>query len=258
MTGSSDAAHASKIRLTIRIMTLVTAALFLLSSALNFGAKIPVGFAILSFSTPITSIGEFEVVIGLVLIVAAAFSRLYGYVGAYILALVGIAEGLLSPEVQGLARDLHETMLPFAIVGAALLALEGWNAYRSRASRSEVKVSRELVTPLQFFVGGLVTLGGLAYAAAGTYPIGTSLGLVHLAIGFVGLYGGYASLKRKAWSRDFLIAINGVTIAYSAFSETAAQVYSLLPPGINDSLIGTIIAIIASASIIYLLRKQER
>ena len=148
-------------------------------------------------------------------------------------------------------------MVPFAIVGVALVALEAWRAHRSGASKNE-KGRRELVTPLQFFVGALVILGGAAYAVAGTYPVGTLLGLVHLAVGFAGLYGGYAFLKRKTWARRFLIAINSVTIAYSAFSEGAAQIYSFLPPGINDSLIGTIIAIIVSGIIIFLLFKRDR
>src|SRR5271170_5404715 len=95
-------------RLMIRLMAVLTAAPFLLSAVLNFGARIPLGFAELSFSAPLTSTGEIEIVIGLALILSAAFSRLYGYGGAYLLALVGIVSGLLSSDVQGPARSLHE------------------------------------------------------------------------------------------------------------------------------------------------------
>jgi hypothetical protein len=246
----------SNIRQMVRVVTVVLAALFLVSCVLNFGAKIPLGFAQLSFSTPSTSIAEFEIVIGLVLLAAAAISRLYPYAGAYLLASVGIAEGLLSPSVQGFARNLHESMIPFAIGGWILLAVETRRAYKSRTT-SVGRTNRELVTALQFFDGALVTLGGLGYASSATYPVGTALGAVHLLVGLIGLFAGYAFLKREAYSRRLLLAINGATIAYSAFSESLAEVYALMTPGIDDALIGTIIAIVVSTTIIYLLASNK-
>jgi len=244
-------------RQAIRLFTALLAAQFLLSCALNFGAKIPLGFAQLSFSPPVTSIAEFEVVIGLVLLAAAAVSRLYPYAGAYILASVGIAEGLLSPGVQGVARNLHETMVPVAIVGWVLLAVEARSSFRSRDRTRVGKERRDLVTALQFFVGGLVILGGLGYASSATYPVGTALGLIHLVVGLVGLFAGYAFLKRKAWSAPFLVAINIVTIVYSAFSESAAEIFALMTPGIGDALIGTIVAIIVSSVIVYMVLSRQ-
>jgi hypothetical protein len=243
-------------RQAIRGATALLAGLFLLSSSLNFGAKIPLGVTTLNFSAPNTSIAEFEVVIGLVLLAAALVSRLYPYAGAYILATVGIAEGLLSPGVQGFARSLHETMVPVAIAGWALMAVETRTVLKSRAGRSGSGPRRELVTALQFFVGALVTLGGLGYANTAAYPVGTTLGLIHIVIGLVGLYAGYSFLKRRKGSARLLLWINGVTIVYSAFSEGAAEIYALMTPGIGDALIGTIIAIIVSAVIIYLVLRQ--
>ena len=240
-------------RLISRLVAVLTALVFFLSAILNFGAKIPLGSTELSFSNPLTSIGGFEVLIGISLVAAALISRLYIYGAAYLLAIVGITEGLLSPEVQGLARSLHVVMSPPAIVGVVLLGLEAGRVYNSRAKQKESNTNRETIIILQFFVAGLVTLGGAAYAATGTYHSGTILGLIHLAVGFVGFYAGYAFLKRKVEPRRFLIAINIVTIAYSAFSESIAQIYSLLAPGINDSLIGTIIAMFVSAAIICLM-----
>jgi hypothetical protein len=240
----------------IRLLTLLTAAVFFISAILNLGARIPLGFGELSFSSPLASTATDEAVIGLVLVAAAAASRLYVYGGAYALALVGIVSGLLSPQVQGPARDLHEVMAPLAIGGCLLLALEARSRYRSRAYRGTGKMNREVITVLQFFVGGLVVVGGIAFASSGTYPLGTALGLIHLSVGLAGLIGGYAFLRRKAWSRRFLIAVNGLTITYSAFSESIAQVESLLPPGINDSLIGTLVAVIISATIICLLYRR--
>ncbi|MDA4114939.1 MAG: hypothetical protein OK442_00115 [Thaumarchaeota archaeon] len=234
-------------------MTAVLAALFLVSCALNFGAKLSLGAAQLSFVAPSTSIAEFEIVIGLVLLVAAAFSRLYPYAGAYLLGSVGIAEGLLSPSVQGFARSLHESMIPFAVGGWVLLAVETRRVYRSRTLARGGEERRQLVTALQFFNGALVTLGGLGYANAATYPVGTALGVIHLLMGLVALFAAYAFLKRRDYSRRLLFAINGVTIAYSAASEAAAEIYALMTPGIGDALIGTIIAIVVSIAIIYLL-----
>jgi len=239
-------------RQAIRGATALLSGLFLLSSSLNFGAKIPLGFTTLSFPAPVMSIAEFEVVIGLALLAAALVSRLYPYAGAYILATVGIAEGLLSPQVQGLARGLHESMVPVALVGWVLMAVETRQVYKSSTSRADNETRRGLVTALQFFNGGLVTLGGLGYANAATYPVGTALGLVHFAIGLAALYAAYAFLRRKQGSAHLLLWINGVTIAYGALSESAAEIFALMTPGIGDALIGTIVAIIVSAAIIYL------
>lgn len=246
-----------KLRRTLLLVTVALAFLFLISSAMNLGAKIPVGFAELSFASPSPSIAEFEIAIGLVLVAAAAVSSLYLYGGAYLLAVVGIAEGLLSPDVQGLARSLHEVMVPFAVLGWILIAVEAERVYRESERRDHSQRRREILTVMQFFVGGLVTLGGAAYAGGGTYPVGTALGLVHLAVGLTGLFAGFAYLRRRAWSPTFLIWINGATIVYSIFSESLAQIYAFLPPGINDSLIGTIIAVVVSAAIIYLLRSER-
>ena len=129
---------------------------------------------------------------------------------------------------------------------------------KARGHQTTSAKRREIVTIMQFFVGGLVTLGGVAYTRGGTYPIGTALGSVHLAVGFDQGYARYAFYTRKSWSKKFLIAINSVTIAYSTFSESLARIYAYLPRGINDALIGTIIAIIVSAAIIYLLASESR
>jgi hypothetical protein len=237
----------------LRPVTAVLAAVFLLSASLNLGGKIPLGFTQLSFSRPSTSIAGFELVIGLFLVASVVFSNLYVFGGALLLATVGVAEGLLSPDVQGPARDLHETMIPFVIAGWILAVLDAQNTYRASGHRTPSQKSRQVMIILQFFVGGLVALGGAAYAFGGTYPIGTVVGLVHLAVGLTGLFAGYAFLRERSWSRRFLIQINVVTILYSAFAESLAEIYGLLPPGINDALIGTIVAIIVSAAIVWLI-----
>ncbi len=234
-------------------VTGVLAFLFLISAVMNLGYKIPLGFANLSFLYPSSSIAEYEIAIALVLISGAVVANLYLYGGAYLFAVVGIAEGLLSADVQGLARYIHETMIPFVVAGWILIVIEARSRYKARGYQTSSARLREIVTALQFFVGGLVTLGGVAYTRGGTYPIGTTLGAVHLAVGLTGLYAGYAFFKRKSWSQKFLIAINAVTIAWSTLAESLAEIYAYLPRGINDALIGTIIAVIVSGVIILLL-----
>ncbi len=244
----------STIRRLVFLVAILLAFLFLLSAAMNLGAKIQIGATELGFTSPSSSIAVFEVSIGVVLLAAAVVSNLYLFGGAFLFATVGIAEGLLSADVQGLARSIHETMLPFAVAGWILIALEANRVNRTERRQASGEKKREIIVALQFFVGGLVTLGGAAYAAGGSYPLGTALGLVHHSVGLTGLFGGYAFLGRTPWSRRFLIWTNVATIVYSAFSESLAQIYALLPPGITDSLVGTIIAILVGAVILYLLQ----
>jgi len=240
-----------------RLITLPLGALFLLSAVLNLGARIPLGFTLLSFSSPSSSIAGLEAAIGLALLVAARLSSLYAYGGAYLLAAVGTSEGLLSSDVQGLARNLHEAMVPFLVLGWILLIVDARAAHEAVGHRTAGQRTRQIVIVLQFFVGGLVTLGGVAYAKSGTYPVGTAVGLIHLAVGLTGLLAGYAYVRRTSRSREFLVGINVVTIVYSALAESLAEVYALLPPGVNDALIGTIIAIMVSAVIVYRLSSES-
>ncbi|HZW55070.1 MAG TPA: hypothetical protein VFF30_02165 [Nitrososphaerales archaeon] len=113
-----------KVRRITQLLAVILAILFLISAALNLGLKIPLGFGTLSFSSPSSTIAEFEIVIGVVLAAAAAISWLYLLGGAYLLAIAGVVEGLLSSGVQGLARSMHEAMVPFAVAGCILLAVD--------------------------------------------------------------------------------------------------------------------------------------
>jgi hypothetical protein len=232
------------------ILSIITAALFLLSAVLNLGERIPLGFVLLSFTNPSSSIAVFEIIIGALLLVSAAVSRAYVFGGAYVLALVGIAFGVTTKSVVGLAHNLHLLMAPFDLIGILLLGIETYSVYQSRTDKTPKALNRELILILQFFNAGLVILGGAAYAATGTFPAGTILGLFHLAVGFAALYTGYAFLKSKDLARSLLIWVNLVTILYSAFSEILGQIYSLLTPGLNDSAYGTVIAIIISGTTI--------
>lgn len=115
-------------------------------------------------------------------------------------------------------------------------------------------IVRSAVVALQFLVGALVTFGGFAYAFFAVNPFGVELGWVHFAVGLGGLLGGFLLFKVSIQRLSlFLIAINSVTIAYSLLSEGLAEAYALLEgPDLLASLVGTAIAVLMSASIIYL------
>jgi hypothetical protein len=152
---------------------------------------------------------------------------------------------------------LHDGPRFYRPIASSIRASESNGSEQPSSLREEPEkdewTTRQIITVLQFFVGGLVTFGGIEFARNGVYPLGTALGLIHFSVGVTGLFAGYAFFRRKAWSRVFLLGINMVTIGYSTFSESVAQIESLLPGVLTASLIGTIIAIVVSCTIIYLL-----
>jgi uncharacterized membrane protein YccC len=112
---------------------------------------------------------------------------------------------------------------------------------------------------LQFLVGSLVSLGGAAFAAFAFSSYGRTIGIVHLSIGILGLAVGIYAASSRSWPRQFLITVNVLTIAYSSLSEVLVEVQSLLPlDAALDSLIGTIIAIIMSGAVIYLVSSKSK
>jgi hypothetical protein len=114
------------------------------------------------------------------------------------------------------------------------------------------------LTVLQFLVGGLVTMGGSLFALDAVNSFGTALGLIHLTIGIAGLLGAFVMVTVKPWYRNFLLAANILTIAYSSFSESLVEIQSLLPSfAAVGSLYGTVIAIIMSGAIIFLLARRN-
>jgi hypothetical protein len=118
--------------------------------------------------------------------------------------------------------------------------------------------TRRAVVVLQFLVGGVMTFGGYAFAFFAVNSFGEQLGWIHFVVGLVGLLAGFLTLTaRMSQLRGFLIAINIVTIVYSLFSETLAETESLLGgPDLVASLIGTLIAVVMSGAIIYLLSRR--
>jgi len=120
------------------------------------------------------------------------------------------------------------------------------------------KATKGAVVVLQFLVGGLMTFGGYAFAFFAANSFGAALGWIHFAVGLVGLIAALLTLMvRISQLRGFLVAINVVSIAYSLFSESLAETESLLGgPDLIGSLVGTLIAVVMSASMIYLLLRR--
>ena len=115
------------------------------------------------------------------------------------------------------------------------------------------------ITILQFLVGGLVTFGGFEFARNAVYPFGTALGLIHLSIGLAGLAIAFVMLRARSLNpRNLVLGINAITIAYSSLSESMVYIESLLGSVALDSLIGTIIAIVISLTVIYILLTSGR
>lgn len=110
-----------RVMVILRTALLVDAAVFLSAALLNFGAKIPLGFAELDFPVPIWQAGTGEAVIGLALLAAAITGRTAMAWVAFGLSVAGIAFGLSSTRVQGPARDIHIILVPLAVVVFALL-----------------------------------------------------------------------------------------------------------------------------------------
>lgn len=236
----------------LRATTLSLAAIYILSALLNMGLNIALGPANLAFSLPSTQIAGFEMVIATLLVAASVYPNEYVVGASYVLATVGIVEGLLSPEVQGSARNLHEIMIPVDLLGMSIYAVCAAKLlHRPKVSGSG---SRRIafMKVLQLFLGVLVAFGGFAFTVNGTFPVGTILGAAHLAIGLLDLLGAYFLLTSGLDKKNFLIFSDALTVIYSAISEWLAQAYGYLPGGITDAFVGTIMAIVAGCILLYL------
>jgi hypothetical protein len=116
---------------------------------------------------------------------------------------------------------------------------------------------RQLVLALQILVGSLVTFGGTAYVVFALSPLGTAFGSGHLLTGLSGLTVGILALRREPLPRNAMLGINIFTIGYSSVSDAAAGALTLLPDSaFHDSVIGTLIAIIMSSLIVYLVTRK--
>jgi hypothetical protein len=109
----------------LRPVLAVDGAVFLAAALLNWGLRIPLGFATVAFAPAVWQAGIGEAVIGCA-VVAAAWSarRRLAWVG-FSLSVLGILFGLSSHAVQGAARDVHVVLVPLALVVLVLLLVTG-------------------------------------------------------------------------------------------------------------------------------------
>lgn len=124
----------ARLMVVLRAALIVDATVFLLAALLNFGAKIPLGFAELNFPLAVWQAGIGEAVIGLALLAAAITGRTTLAWVALELSVVGIVFGLSSARVQGPAREIHIVLVPLAVVVFGLLL---WARQQRRRLRTD-------------------------------------------------------------------------------------------------------------------------
>lgn len=171
----------------LRLLVLLDALAFLTAALLNAGLKIPLGFAELSFPVPIWQAGIGEAAIGLSLLVAAALGSVTLSWVALWLSVAGIIFGLLTPRVQGPARDIHLLLVPLAIIIFGLLL---WQRHQNRrqskqavgqsteaAAAARVEVGRPAWAPVSIAIGVLMVAATVAFVVASLVHFGVVLAL---------------------------------------------------------------------------------
>jgi len=115
-----------------------------------------------------------------------------------------------------------------------------------------------LLAVLELIVGGIVVLGGAALVYFSTDSTGTSLGIVHAILGLMALPAGYLLLTGNARARTLTLGVDAAIIAFSTASEIILSTASSLPSGpFADSVIGTAVAVLIAALIVYQLMRAR-
>jgi len=109
-----------------------------------------------------------------------------------------------------------------------------------------------LLAALELILGGIVVLGGAALVYFSTNTIGMSLGVVHAILGLLAFPAGYLLLTRKARARTITVGVDAAIIAFSIVSEIILSTTESLPSGpFIDSIVGTAVAVVIAAIILY-------
>ena len=115
-----------------------------------------------------------------------------------------------------------------------------------------------LLAVLELIVGGIVVLGGAALVYFSTDSTGTSLGIVHAILGLIAFPTGYLLLTGNARARTLTLGVDAAIIAFSTASEIILSTASSLPSGpFADSVIGTAVAVLIAALIVYQLMRAR-
>jgi len=103
-------------------------------------------------------------------------------------------------------------------------------------------------------------LGGAALVYFSIDATGISLGISHAILGLLAFPAGYLLLSGNARARTLTLGVDAVIIAFSIASEIILSTTSSLPSGpFADSVIGTAVAVLITALIVYeLVRARPR
>jgi hypothetical protein len=111
-----------------------------------------------------------------------------------------------------------------------------------------------LLAALELIVGGIVVLGGAALVYFSTDATGVSLGVVHVILGLLTFPASYLLLTGKARARTITLRVDAGIIAFSTLSEIILSKTGSLPSGpFIVSIVGTVVAVLIAAVILYLL-----
>ncbi|HXL51084.1 MAG TPA: hypothetical protein VN949_04665 [Candidatus Limnocylindrales bacterium] len=109
-----------------------------------------------------------------------------------------------------------------------------------------------LLAVLEFIVGGVVVLGGAALVYFSTDATGMSLGIVHAILGLMAFSAGYLILTGKAGARKLTLGADAAIITFSLVSEIILSTTGSLPSGpLADSIVGTAVAVLIAAIVVY-------
>jgi len=115
-----------------------------------------------------------------------------------------------------------------------------------------------LLAILELIVGGVVALGGAALISFSVDATGKGLGIVHAALGLMGLSAGVLLLAKKGMVWTLTVWTNVSIAAFSTASEVALFGAGSLPSDqFVDSIIGTAVAVVIAAVVIVLLTKSD-
>jgi len=111
-----------------------------------------------------------------------------------------------------------------------------------------------ILAVLEFIVGGIVVLGGAALVYFSNDATGMSLGVVHAILGLSAFPAAFLLLTGKVGARTLALGVDAVIIVFSSVSEIILSTKGSLSSGpFFDSIVGTAVAVLIAALIVYLL-----
>ena len=107
---------------------------------------------------------------------------------------------------------------------------------------------------LELIDGGIVVLGGAALVYFSNDATGMSLGVVHAILGLSAFPVAFLLLTGKVGARTLALGVDAVIIVFSSVSEIILSTTGSLSSGpFFDSVVGTAVAVLIAAVIVYLL-----